>query len=225
MEVYDALYEHPKIRYIGVRDERSGAHMADGFGRISGRPGVMLAGQAGPGSANLVTGLLEAQLAHSPMVAITGLVSTSHMGRDTLQEFDQHAVFSSIVKRNWNVFRADRIGEFVREAVRYSTIGRKGPVVLNIPRDLFSQPVELSSRNWDSRSSITGSVPARAQLDQIATHIRELKRRSLLLAAPSYPQVDPNTYSLYPKKLVFQLPRRRATETLSRTTMNYLLAK
>ena len=97
MEVYDALFDHPKIRYIGVRDERSGAHMADGFGRISGRPGVMLAGQAGPGSANLVTGLLEAQLAHSPMVAITGLVSTSHMGRDTLQEFDQHAVLSRLL--------------------------------------------------------------------------------------------------------------------------------
>ena len=184
MEVYDALFDHPKIRYIGVRDERSGAHMADGFGRISGRPGVMLAGQAGPGSANLVTGLLEAQLAHSPMVAITGLVSTNHMGRDTLQEFDQHAVFSSIVKRNWNVFRADRIGEFVREAVRYSTIGRKGPVVLNIPRDLFSQPVELSSRNWDSRSNITGSVPARAQLDQIATRIRE-SRAPLIIAGGS----------------------------------------
>lgn len=65
MEVYDALYEHPTIRYIGVRDERTGTHMADGYGRISNEPGVVLAGQAGPGSSNLVTGLIQAKLALS----------------------------------------------------------------------------------------------------------------------------------------------------------------
>lgn len=175
MEVYDALYEHPTIRYIGVRDERSGTHMADGFGRISGKPGVILAGQAGPGSANLVTGLIQANLAHSPVVAITGLVSTGHLGRDTLQEFDQHAVFSSIVKRNWNVFRPDRIQEFVREAVRYSTVGRKGPVVLNIPRDLFAVPVDATGPLWDARANIYGSVPAPQQVAEIAGLIRKAK--------------------------------------------------
>jgi thiamine pyrophosphate-dependent acetolactate synthase large subunit-like protein len=172
IEVYDALYEHPTIRYIGVRDERSGTHMADAFGRISGKPGIILAGQAGPGSANLVTGLIQAHLAHSPVVAITGLVSTGHMGRDSFQEFDQHSVFESIVKRNWNVFKAERIGEFVREAIRYSAIGPSGPVVVNIPRDLFIQTVDNDAQAWDARVHIHGSVPAPPQIAHIKALIQ-----------------------------------------------------
>jgi acetolactate synthase-1/2/3 large subunit/sulfoacetaldehyde acetyltransferase len=172
MEVYDALYEHPTIRYIGVRDERSGTHMADGYGRISGEPGVILAGQAGPGSSNLVTGLIQAKLAFSPVVAITGLVSSSHIGRDTLQEFDQHGLFSPIAKRTWNVPKADRIAEFVREAFRYASVGRKGPVVLNVPRDIFAMPVETEEKRWNSWHSIHHGVPAPEQIDQIVQMIR-----------------------------------------------------
>lgn len=172
MEVYDALYGHPSIRYIGVRDERSGTHMADGYGRISGEPGVILAGQAGPGSSNLVTGLIQAKLAFSPVVAITGLVSSSHIGRDTLQEFDQHGLFSPIAKRTWNVPKADRIGEFVREAFRYSSIGRKGPVVLNVPRDIFALPVESEEKKWNSWHNIHHGVPAPEQIEQIIKMIR-----------------------------------------------------
>ncbi|TCT08882.1 thiamine pyrophosphate-binding protein [Paralcaligenes ureilyticus] len=173
MEVYDALFEHPTIRYIGVRDERSGTHMADGYGRISGQPGVILAGQAGPGSSNLVTGLIQASLAFSPVVAITGLVSSSHIGRDTLQEFDQHGLFSPITKRTWNVPKVDRIPEFVREAFRYASLGRKGPVVLNIPRDLFAQSVETPQKMWDPRPNIHLGTPAPAQIDQIVQLIRK----------------------------------------------------
>jgi len=174
MEVYDALYEHPTIRYISVRDERSGTHMADGYGRISGKPGVILAGQAGPGASNLVTGLIQARLAYSPVVAITGLVSTAHMGRDTLQEFDQHALFTPITKRTWDVFRADRISEFVREAVRYSSTGQKGPVVLNIPRDLFAQVVPKQA-GWNAREKIQLGAPSPEQATRIVRMIREAK--------------------------------------------------
>jgi acetolactate synthase-1/2/3 large subunit/sulfoacetaldehyde acetyltransferase len=175
MEVYDALFEHPTIRYIGVRDERSGTHMADGYGRISGRPGVILAGQAGPGSSNLVTGLIQAQLAFSPVVAITGMVSTTHFGRDTLQEFDQHGLFSPIVKRNWDVLRADRIGEFVREAVRYASVGRQGPVVLNIPRDLFAQQVNSTSPTWQALDKISLGIPDPGKIAEIVNAIRNSK--------------------------------------------------
>jgi acetolactate synthase-1/2/3 large subunit/sulfoacetaldehyde acetyltransferase len=178
MEVYDALHEHPTIRYIGVRDERSGTHMADGYGRISGKPGVILAGQAGPGASNLVTGLIQAQLAFSPVVAITGLVSTSHIGRDTLQEFDQHSLFTPITKRMWDVHRAERIPEYVREAVRYSTIGRKGPVLLNIPRDLFAQTVSVGEQ-WNSWDPVEHGAPSAAQTARIVDMLR--KARSPLI--------------------------------------------
>ena len=174
MEVYDALHEHPTIRYIGVRDERSGTHMADGYGRISGKPGVILAGQAGPGASNLVTGLIQAQLAFSPVVAITGLVSTSQMGRDTMQEFDQHSVFRPITKRMWDVHRADRITEYVREAVRYSSIGRKGPVLLNIPRDLFAQTVKVDAQ-WNSWDPVEHGSPSIAQTERIMAMLRGAK--------------------------------------------------
>lgn len=174
MEVYDALHDHPTIKYIGVRDERSGTHMADGYGRIKGKPGVILAGQAGPGASNLVTGLIQAQLAFSPVVAITGLVSTSHIGRDTLQEFDQHALFTPITKRTWDVHKADRIPEFVREAVRYSSIGRKGPVVLNIPRDLFAQTVNVGAQ-WNSWDSAEHGAPSTSQTARIVELLKKAK--------------------------------------------------
>jgi acetolactate synthase-1/2/3 large subunit/sulfoacetaldehyde acetyltransferase len=174
MEVYDALHEHRTIKYIGVRDERSGTHMADGYGRISGRPGVILAGQAGPGASNLVTGLIQAQLAFSPVVAITGLVSTAHIGRDTLQEFDQHSLFTPITKRVWDVHRADRIPEYVREAVRYSSIGRKGPVLLNIPRDLFAQSVQVLPQ-WNSWDAVQHGAPSAAHTAKIVELLRSAR--------------------------------------------------
>ena len=142
MEVYDALYDCKEIKYVGVRDERAGTHMADAFGRVSRRPGVFLAGQAGPGAANMVTGLIQAKLAYSPVVAITGLASTTHLGRDAFQEFDQQALFAPITKRTFSVPRADRIPEFIKEAFRTATAGRCGPVVVQIPRDCFAQNVE-----------------------------------------------------------------------------------
>src|SRR6185295_16662961 len=73
LDMYDALYDETSIRHIGVRDERSGTHMADAYARITGRPGIMIAGQSGPGATNLVTGLAQAYLAYSPVVAIAGL--------------------------------------------------------------------------------------------------------------------------------------------------------
>jgi len=142
MEVYDALYSHESIKYVGVRDERAGTHMMDAFGRIARRPGVFLAGQAGPGAANMVTGLAQAKLAYSPVVAITGLASSSHLGRDAFQEIDQQAIFAPVTKRTISVPRADRIPEFVKEAFRIANSGRRGPVVLQIPRDYFAQNIE-----------------------------------------------------------------------------------
>lgn len=147
MEVYDALYDCKNINYIGVRDERAGTHMADAFGRVARRPGVFLAGQAGPGAANMITGLVQAKLAYSPVVAITGLASSTHLGRDAFQEIDQQALFAPITKRTFSVPRADRIPEFVKEAFRIASSGRCGPVVVQIPRDCFAQNIDVPIQN------------------------------------------------------------------------------
>lgn len=172
MELYDALYDCKSIKYVGVRDERAGTHMADAFGRVSRTPGVFLAGQSGPGAANMVTGLAQAKIAYSPVVAITGLAATSHLGRDAFQEIDQQAIFAPITKRTITVPRADRIPEFIKEAFRIATSGRCGPVVVQIPRDYFAQTIENkieSLRDFPVR--VDGMVNYEA-VDRIATLIR-----------------------------------------------------
>ena len=93
MEIFDALYDAKDIRFIGVRDERTGVHMADGYARASRGAGVFLAGQNGPGATNLVTGLAQAYAAFSPVVALAGSLSTAHIYRDAFQEVDQQALF------------------------------------------------------------------------------------------------------------------------------------
>ncbi len=143
MEIFDALYEASRdIRFIGVRDERTGATMADGYARASGGAGVMLAGQNGPGATNLVTGLAQANAAYSPVVAIAGSLSTAHVYRDAFQEVDQQALFKPVTKKTWTVSAAARIPEMMSEAFRTALTPRRGPVVLNVPRDLLAQTIE-----------------------------------------------------------------------------------
>ena len=84
MEMFDALYHEKDIKFIGVRDERTGTHMADGYARVSNRPGVILAGQNGPGATNLVTGIAQAA-AFSPIVSIAGFISTKDKIQDAFQ--------------------------------------------------------------------------------------------------------------------------------------------
>ena len=142
MEIFDGLYDASRdIRFIGVRDERTGTHMADGYARASGGAGVMLAGQNGPGATNLVTGLAQAQAAYSPVVAIAGSLSTAHVYRDAFQEVDQQALFRPVTKKTWTVTSASRIPETISEAFRTALSPRTGPVAINIPRDLLAQSI------------------------------------------------------------------------------------
>ncbi len=144
MEVFDALYESNDVGFIGVRDERTGTHMADGYARASGRAGVVLAGQNGPGAANLTTGLAQAYAAYSPVVAIAGSLSSAHVYRDAFQEVDQQALFKPITKKTWTVTQAQRLPEMVQEAFTTALAPRQGPVALNIPRDILAETVDLN---------------------------------------------------------------------------------
>ena len=145
MEMFDALYDAGEINFIGVHDERTGTHMADGYARASGEAGVILAGQNGPGATNLVTGLAQAQAAFSPVVSIAGALSSAHVYRDAFQEVDQQALFAPVTKKTWTATSVDRVPEMFREAFRTALTPRKGPVQLNLPRDVLSANAEFGT--------------------------------------------------------------------------------
>lgn len=145
MEMFDALYDADDITFIGVHDERTGTHMADGYARASGKAGVILAGQNGPGATNLVTGLGQAKAAFSPVVSIAGALSQGHTYRDAFQEVDQQAIFTPVTKKTWTAPSAERVPELFREAFRTALTPRKGPVQLNLPRDVLSGQAEFGA--------------------------------------------------------------------------------
>jgi len=141
MEIFDGLYDAKSIKFIGVRDERTGTHMADGYARASGKVGVFIAGQNGPGVTNLVTGLAQAKAALSPVIAIAGSLSSAHQYRDAFQEVDQTSLLSSVTKRSVLVPSTDRIAELMRDGFRTAITPKQGPVALNIPRDVLSKSI------------------------------------------------------------------------------------
>jgi len=152
IEVFDALYEEKKIKFIGVRDEKTGTHMADGYARASGQPGVMLAGQNGPGATNLVTGIAQAAAAFSPLISIAGAISTSDLIQDAFQGIDQQSLFKPITKKTWTVTRTERIPEMFRKAFHIAMKPRRGPVHLNLPRNILSKSVNFKNSQYSQTS-------------------------------------------------------------------------
>ncbi len=142
IEVLDALYARPDLTFVGVRHEQVAAHMADGYARISGGPGVCLATN-GPGATNLVTGVATARACHSPVVVLTGAVMQAQRYRDAFQELDQGALFAPVTKLAIDVPSAERIPELIRHAFRVALAGRKGPVLVNLPRDLLNAAIQV----------------------------------------------------------------------------------
>ena len=138
MEMFDALYHEKTIKFIGVRDERTGTHMADGYARASNKPGVILAGQNGPGATNLVTGIAQAKAAFSPVVAIAGSFSTKDKMEDAFQGLDQQSLFKPITKRTWTITNAKKIPKVFSSAFNTAMTPRRGPVCINVPRNILS---------------------------------------------------------------------------------------
>jgi acetolactate synthase-1/2/3 large subunit len=134
LPIYDALRKFPTIHHVLVRHEQGAAHMADGYARASGRPGVCMA-TSGPGATNLVTGLATAMLDSIPLVAITGQVSSKVLGSDAFQEIDITGITLPITKHNFLVTRAEDIAPAVREAFQIARSGRPGPVLVDITKD------------------------------------------------------------------------------------------
>lgn len=132
---YDAIYDHP-IRHILVRHEQNAAFAAEGYTRATGRVGVCCA-TSGPGATNLVTGLVDAMMDSIPIVAITGQVSSKLIGSDAFQEADTFGITRSCTKHNFLVKNINELSQIVHEAFYIAASGRPGPVLVDIPKDVF----------------------------------------------------------------------------------------
>ena len=196
MEMFDALYDAKDINFIGVHDERTGTHMADGYARASGRAGVILAGQNGPGATNLVTGLAQAAAAFSPVVSIAGAISSAHLYRDAFQEVDQQALFKPVTKKTWTATSVDRVPEMFREAFRVALTPRRGPVQLNLPRDVLSATADFPAFQTP-QAYRSQSVPAGAQsaIDQAASLLASA-RRPVIIAGGGIKNTEGHTQAL-----------------------------
>jgi acetolactate synthase-1/2/3 large subunit len=135
LPIYQHLHEFPNLKHILVRHEQGAAHMADGYARASGKPGVVFA-TSGPGALNLVTGLCTAYMDSVPMVAITGQVVSTQVGRDAFQESDVIGATSSVTKHSYLVTRIDQLPRVIHEAFHIATTGRPGPVLIDICKDV-----------------------------------------------------------------------------------------
>jgi len=133
---YDALYEYGYFKHIRTAHEQGAIHAADGYARSSGNVGVCIA-TSGPGATNTVTGIATAFMDSVPLVVITGQVPTTLLGRDSFQEIDITGVTMSITKHNYLVRNVDDIPKTIKEAFKIATTGRPGPVLIDIPKDIF----------------------------------------------------------------------------------------
>lgn len=135
LDIYDALYRDGSIHHVITAHEQGAAHAADGYARTSGRAGVVIA-TSGPGATNLVTGLATAFMDSVPVVAITGNVGINFLGRDSFQEIDITGITMPITKHNFIVKDVRELADTVREAFRIANSGRKGPVLVDILKNV-----------------------------------------------------------------------------------------
>ena len=141
LPLYDTFPQYPDLRHILVRHEQCAAHAADAYARVTGKTGVCLA-TSGPGATNLVTGIANAYLDSSPMVAITGQVATPFIGRDAFQEIDITGITLPITKTNYLVLEVKDLARTIKEAFFIAQYGRPGPVLIDIPKDVFQNRTE-----------------------------------------------------------------------------------
>ena len=174
LELFDAMYAGGEITYVGARDERAAGHMADSYARITGGPGIVLGAQAGPGVVNLVTAVAEAHLAYSPLVVIAGAISRPDLSKDTFQEVDQVSLFQPICKRSFLVTDAQRLPEMLIDAMRLSMSGRRGPVVLHVPRDLFA--ASIPSQNLSAPTVAQPGAPTKSDIASVIGHLQGAER-------------------------------------------------
>jgi acetolactate synthase-1/2/3 large subunit len=176
--IFDALVDS-KIKLVLVRHEQGATHMADGYARATGRPGVVLV-TSGPGATNTVTGLLTAQMDSAPMVVICGQTLSSMLGKDAFQEADVTGITYPVVKHSYLVKQPGDVPRIVREAFHIAQTGRPGPVLIDVPKDVASAPCDAP---FVDEVDLPGySVPGRGDPEAVAAAAELLKesRRPVL---------------------------------------------
>ncbi|MBM4334727.1 MAG: biosynthetic-type acetolactate synthase large subunit [Deltaproteobacteria bacterium] len=175
LPIFDALSDS-KIKLILVRHEQGGTHMADGYARATGRPGVVLV-TSGPGATNTVTGVLTAQMDSAPLIVISGQTISPMLGKDAFQEADVTGITYPVVKHSYLIKSADEIPRVIREAFHIATSGRPGPVLIDVPKDIGQGP--CTAAFTDALDLPGYTVPGRGDPERIAEaarYLREAKR-------------------------------------------------
>ena len=181
LHIYDAVFRQDKIRHVLVRHEQAATHMADGYARSTGRPGVVLV-TSGPGATNAITGIATAYMDSIPMVVISGQVQSHLIGTDSFQETDMVGVSRPIVKHSFLVRTAAEIPETIKKAFYIATSGRPGPVVVDIPKDL-TDPTNLFDYSYPETVTMRSYTPA------TRGHTGQIKKAIKLLAKCERPMI------------------------------------
>ena len=155
LNLYDELYKNSdRIRHVLTAHEQGASHAADGYARATGRTGVVLA-TSGPGATNLVTGIATAYMDSVPMVAFTGNVATTLLGKDSFQEAYIEGITMPITKHNYTVRRVEDLADTMRAAFRIAQSGRKGPVLVDIPKDVTAAVCEFTPKEPELIRTVT----------------------------------------------------------------------
>ena len=166
LHIYDAIFNQDQVEHILVRHEQGAVHAADGYARATGKPGVALV-TSGPGATNAITGLATAYMDSTPIVVISGQVKSNLIGTDSFQETDMIGVSRPIVKHSFLVQSAEDIPNIVKKAFHIATTGRKGPVVIDIPKD-FTDPDHKFEFNYPKAVNMRSySPPEKADTSRI----------------------------------------------------------
>jgi len=178
--LYDTFPQYPQLRHILVRHEQGAAHAADGYARATGRPGVCLA-TSGPGATNLVTGIANAYLDSSPVVALTGQVPRPLIGKDAFQEIDITGITLPITKHNYLVLSAADMARVFKEAFHLATTGRLGTVLIDLPKDVLTEEAEF---HYPAKVNLPGYKPTTrghpAQIKKAVQLINQASRPVLI---------------------------------------------
>ena len=176
LPIYDALFEHSRIKHILVRHEQAATHAAEGYARSTGKPGVVLV-TSGPGATNAITGITDALLDSIPMVVITGQVPTGLIGTDAFQEADTVGITRHCCKHNYLVKDPAKLGHVIHEAFHIATAGRPGPVVVDIPKDVQVATARYTKPGPIQHKTYRPKVKAdRAQIEQVVDMLAAAER-------------------------------------------------
>ncbi|RYG26508.1 biosynthetic-type acetolactate synthase large subunit [bacterium] len=183
LPLYDEMLNWPQVKHVLVRHEQCAAHMAEGYAKTTGGVGVCLA-TSGPGATNLVTGIADAMMDSVPMVAITGNVNTWAIGKDAFQETDIQGITIPITKHNYLVTNVDDLPYVLAEAFYLANTGRKGPVLVDIPKDVFIAMTDKPfPETIERRGYKVPGAPLEEQVAEAARLIAESQKPVLIAGA------------------------------------------